>query len=399
MKGKNSKKKLTPLRKFQARNSIKEYIPECPVKDITPREMRTRTHTKETQSVLEQELELFGWVSPILVDEGFNIVDGQYRYDVAVSQGWETVPVLVVSGTSKKDGSTDVYNLLGNRIVEWDKWNFAATDEILSSLDGGLKEETLLDQNVLSEKGLYRELAAEIGWFVNIVPKVLTGSTMTLERLGELLTKQLAGKYHFDPAQLLYIEAFREELQKTREEMIANGDTSGGVKEKLSKHLAEEEKAFKEGEGAVSAITNDDGTVFFNIEPELRYIAKKNEEKAAKNRVTVEKASDTVPLWKTQPDGRHMGLQQFKILCYYFQGMTLQDAENLYNSLSKEEFNKRIVDMVNNPKIESIDPVISKRYPQTHDEAVKEIRHLEKVSKNADKLLKNSDNLMEREEN
>lgn len=385
--------------------STMEFHPEFPIGDIVPREKETRYHSEDTRQVILDQLENFGWVAPIVLDADHNIVDGQYRYEIAYDQGFKTVPVIVSTGVSKENGTTDLFHMLGNRIVEWDKWNFAATDAVLKDLDGGLTTEKLLGHDVTSEKGKFREIAKRIGWFVNIVPKVLTGSSVTLEKLARLLTKQLAGKYHYDPAQLLFIESFREELENTRKEMIANGDVVGGVEMKLKKHQNEEadlmarsqKVAEEQGieleyqwidtdatestpaedvDSGVRAVEDGEvlGTAVFSADAEIQYVIEKVARLDRAGRIQVQTAADMRGLLKPQPDAKLMNLRQFKLMAHYFGDMTLQEAEDFYNLHSAETFNAKVEEIMANGR--SIPAARSKNFPQNEEETRAELKRL-----------------------
>lgn len=47
------------------------------------------------------------------------------------------LPVVISNGVSKPSGTTDLFHMLSNRIVAWDKWNYPATDAVLKALGGG----------------------------------------------------------------------------------------------------------------------------------------------------------------------------------------------------------------------------------------------------------------------
>lgn len=265
-------------------NTMMLFEPAFPVASIVPREPRTRNRTAQTERALTQMIERFGWVQPLTLDADYRIIDGQYRLELAKKWKLETVPVVISNGVSARNGTTDLFHMLAGRILEWDKWNHPATDEILKSLDGGLTTEDSLGFDAPSEAGELRDLARILGWFVEIIPTTLTASSSTLDTLATLLQKQLGSKYQYDAAQLLYVEALRKEILDTRLEMIEEGDTSGGIVSKLKRHLEDEETATRAGKvladlvGFEQVVDEATGKVSFTVEPEVNYILSKRDE-------------------------------------------------------------------------------------------------------------------------
>ena len=383
-------------KKIEIPASSLNFIGEFPVEDILPREQNTRFRGKETERVLSQMIQRFGWTQPLTLDAEHRIVDGQYRLELAIKWGLKTVPVVVTDGLSAAAGTTDIFHMLGNRIIEWDKWNYPATDAVLKSVDGGLGTEEILGFETTSEAGPLRDLAREVGWFIEVIPKTLSGSTVTLETLAGLLKKSLAGKYHYDPAQLLYIEALREQLEATRREMVEAGETAGGVKPKLEQHIGEEERKLAEGEAIAAENgyemeTSEDGkTKVFSADPEIAYVVNKVAlaEEAAKVQVT--SAQDMKHRFREMADGKKMGLTQFRILASYFSDMTPEEASDFFNGTAAEKFNAFVDSVLEENR--TISPNRSKNFPLTDAELKAEQYRLrgEDIRKDTEKAGKDA---------
>lgn len=381
-------------KKVEIPASSLEFVAEFPLEQIIDREPNTRFRGKETETVLARMIQEFGWVQPLTLDAEYRIVDGQYRLELARKWKLKTVPVVISGGVSAAAGTTDLFHMLAGRIIEWDKWNFPGTDAVLRGLDGGLGTEEILDFEATSEAGHLRDLAREIGWFIEVIPKRLSGSTVTLENLATLLKKQLAGKYHYDPAQLLYIEALREQLQNVRTEMVANGETAGGVKPKLEQHLNEEARKLEEGEAIAAAngyemVDSEDGkTKVFNADPEITYVANKVAEAEEAARVQIRSARDMESRFREMADGKKMGLTQFKILATYFGDMTIEEAGDFFNAKSATEFNAYVDQVLEENRTVSANR--SKNFPMTEAELRAEQYRLrsEDMKKDAEKNRK-----------
>lgn len=371
-----------------------EFVAEFPVEDILPREKNTRFRGKETEKVLTSMIQRFGWTQPLTLDAEHRIVDGQYRLELAKKWKLKTVPVVITDGVSAEAGTTDLFHMLAGRILEWDKWNFPATDAVLKSLDGGIGTEKILDFETISEAGELRALAKEIGWFIEVIPKSLSGSTVTLETLAGLLKKSLAGKYQYDPAQLLYIEALREQLESVRKEMVANGETAGGVKPKLEQHMNEEARKLAEGEaiaeenGYELEFSEDGKTAVFNADAEIAYVVNKVAEAEEAARVQIRSARDMESRFKEMADGKKMGLTQFKILATMFGDMTIEEAGDFFNGKAAAEFNAYVDEILEENR--TLSPNRSKNFPMTEAELKAEQYRLrgEDIKKDAEKKAK-----------
>lgn len=381
-------------KKVEIPDTSLEFVAEFPVEDILPREKNTRFRGKETEKVLTSMIQRFGWTQPLTLDAEHRIVDGQYRLELAKKWKLKTVPVVITDGVSAEAGTTDLFHMLAGRILEWDKWNFPATDAVLKSLDGGIGTEKVLDFETISEAGELRALAKEIGWFIEVIPKSLSGSTVTLETLAGLLKKSLAGKYQYDPAQLLYIEALREQLESVRKEMVANGETAGGVKPKLEQHMNEEARKLAEGgaiaeENGYDMVFSEDGKkAVFNADAEIAYVVNKVAEAEEAARVQIRSARDMESRFKEMADGKKMGLTQFKILATMFGDMTIEEAGDFFNGKAAAEFNAYVDEILEENR--TLSPNRSKNFPMTEAELKAEQYRLrgEDIKKDAEKKAK-----------
>lgn len=381
-------------KKVEIPDTSLEFVAEFPVEDILPREKNTRFRGKETEKVLTSMIQRFGWTQPLTLDAEHRIVDGQYRLELAKKWKLKTVPVIITDGVSAEAGTTDLFHMLAGRILEWDKWNFPATDAVLKSLDGGIGTEKVLDFETISEAGELRALAKEIGWFIEVIPKSLSGSTVTLETLAGLLKKSLAGKYQYDPAQLLYIEALREQLESVRKEMVANGETAGGVKPKLEQHMNEEARKLAEGEaiaeenGYAMVFSEDGKKAVFNADAEIAYVVNKVAEAEEAARVQIRSARDMESRFKEMADGKKMGLTQFKILATMFGDMTIEEAGDFFNGKAAAEFNAYVDEILEENR--TLSPNRSKNFPMTEAELKAEQYRLrgEDIKKDAEKKAK-----------
>lgn len=97
-----------------------------------------------------------------------------------------------------------------------------------------------------------REFFGKFGFTPVPTDKIeLCGSRETMKRLGELILKQVGYGTKFDPAQLLYVEALREEITAARQRELDPLNDPGNA-EKLQRHLTEEAEAEEAGRQALA---------------------------------------------------------------------------------------------------------------------------------------------------
>ncbi|MBT7243771.1 MAG: ParB N-terminal domain-containing protein [Flavobacteriaceae bacterium] len=76
---------------------VEEYqIINVPIPDLIPDETNPNIMTKEEENSLERVITKYGFLAPIIVDKGLNIVDGEHRYKVYKKLGRETIPAFVI---------------------------------------------------------------------------------------------------------------------------------------------------------------------------------------------------------------------------------------------------------------------------------------------------------------
>ena len=86
-----------------------------------------RTHSKKQIRQIADSIDAFGFVVPILIDEGGVIIAGHGRYAAAVLLGLDKVPVIRVGGLS--EAKRRALALADNKIAQnagWDRELLAA---------------------------------------------------------------------------------------------------------------------------------------------------------------------------------------------------------------------------------------------------------------------------------
>jgi DNA modification methylase len=101
---------------------------------LNPHKRNPRTHTPRQLKQIEASIREFGFLNPVLIDEGNSIIAGHGRVAAAKEIGLATVPVLCVAGMSEAEKRA--YIIADNRLAELAGWD----DELLRLELGSILE-------------------------------------------------------------------------------------------------------------------------------------------------------------------------------------------------------------------------------------------------------------------
>ena len=121
-----------------------------PIDTVKPFGNNPRQITPDAIAKVAKSIELYGFRSPIVIDEDRIILAGHTRLLAAQKLGLSEVPVHVASGLSKS--KKRAYRLADNRSAEESRWDFPMLTEELSGLmeDGFDLADTLFDPSELA---------------------------------------------------------------------------------------------------------------------------------------------------------------------------------------------------------------------------------------------------------
>lgn len=111
-----------------------DRMEQVEVAKLIPNKRNARTHSPEQIEKIRKSLNEFGFVNPVLVDEGLNIIAGHGRIEAAKLEGIEKVPCVFVehlTATQRK-----AYILADNRLAELAGWDMEMVDLELTDLQG-----------------------------------------------------------------------------------------------------------------------------------------------------------------------------------------------------------------------------------------------------------------------
>ena len=121
-----------------------------PIDTVTPFGNNPRQITPDAISKVAKSIDLYGFRSPIIVDDDRVILAGHTRLLAAQKLGLSEVPVHVASGLSKS--KKRAYRLADNRAAEESRWDFPMlTEELGELMDEGFDlSDTLFDPSELA---------------------------------------------------------------------------------------------------------------------------------------------------------------------------------------------------------------------------------------------------------
>jgi hypothetical protein len=101
--------------------ALRERVRMIPVGEIEPSHDNARTHSSKQIRHIAESIRVFGFTSPLLVDEHLNLIAGHGRYAAALSLRMSEIPVLVLSGLSA--AKRRALAIADNRIAEGARWD------------------------------------------------------------------------------------------------------------------------------------------------------------------------------------------------------------------------------------------------------------------------------------
>lgn len=101
---------------------------------LKPYENNPRENDHAVEEV-KQSIEQVGYVTPIVVDEDYEILAGHTRYAALMEMGYESVECIVVDGLT--DTQRRKFRLLDNKVGEISTWDVEMLRKELQGLDFG----------------------------------------------------------------------------------------------------------------------------------------------------------------------------------------------------------------------------------------------------------------------
>lgn len=102
-------------------------VQEVDVVRLKPYERNAKIHGADQIEKLRKSIEEFGFISPCLIDNDYNVIAGHGRIMAAQEMGLKKVPCLFVEGLT--DEQRRAYILADNRLTELGEWDMGLVEE------------------------------------------------------------------------------------------------------------------------------------------------------------------------------------------------------------------------------------------------------------------------------
>ena len=99
-----------------------DRVQEVSTELLVPYANNAKKHSKEQVDKIAESIRSFGFLSPCLIDNDYNIIAGHGRVMAALQMGLPTVPCVFIDGLSEAERRA--YILADNRLTELGDWDF-----------------------------------------------------------------------------------------------------------------------------------------------------------------------------------------------------------------------------------------------------------------------------------
>ena len=107
-------------------------VQEVTLSKLRPYEKNAKIHGSGQIEKLKASIEEFGFLTPCLIDEDYNIIAGHGRVMAAQELGMESVPCVFIEGLT--DAQRRAYILADNRLGELGEWDMELVNVELEDL-------------------------------------------------------------------------------------------------------------------------------------------------------------------------------------------------------------------------------------------------------------------------
>lgn len=111
--------------------NIKE-LQSVDISKIKPYEKNAKIHNQNQLDKLQESIKEFGFLSPCLIDQDFNLIAGHGRVEAAKALGLKEVPCIFVENLT--DTQRKAYILADNRLGELAEWDMELVEDELKDL-------------------------------------------------------------------------------------------------------------------------------------------------------------------------------------------------------------------------------------------------------------------------
>lgn len=102
------------------------------IERLIPYENNAKRHSDKQLEKLSASISEFGFISPVLIDNEFNIIAGHGRIEAAKMIGLKDVPCVYVEGLT--EAQRRAYILADNRLAEFGRWDYDVLESEIDAL-------------------------------------------------------------------------------------------------------------------------------------------------------------------------------------------------------------------------------------------------------------------------
>ena len=121
--------------------SIKE-LQSVEIAKIKPYKNNAKIHGKNQLKKLQESISEFGFVTPCLIDQDFNLIAGHGRVEAAKAMGMKEVPCVFVEELTEQQRKA--YILADNKLSELAEWDLEILNQELAELSEAGMDITLV---------------------------------------------------------------------------------------------------------------------------------------------------------------------------------------------------------------------------------------------------------------
>ena len=223
-------------------------ILEVKIGDLKPYKANAKKHPKKQIDLLKQNIETFGFTTPVLIDNAYNIIAGHGRLMAMKELGRETVPCVQMGKLTAEE--VKALRLADNRIAEMGEWDMELVIAELKDISAPLLDLTGFSKDLIitpeeaddEAPALPDEPQSKLGDLYELgVHRVLCGDSTNLEDVERLMSNMKADMVFTDPPYgVNYVSRVDKEKRKDWGE-IKNDNLEGDklqefLKDSLSLH-------------------------------------------------------------------------------------------------------------------------------------------------------------------
>lgn len=197
---------------------------------VKPYEKNARTHPKRQIELLVDNIQRFGFTTPLLVDKHNNLIAGHGRLEAVKQLGWTEVPVVRLESLNAKE--VKALRLADNQLAQISEWDMDLVLEELKDLESDLQSLTGFDLDLLVEEtpeddvvpGTPSEPKSKKGDLYELGGhRVMCGDSLDLDVIEAVMNGQKARMVFTDPPyNVNYGATMKDKLRGTDNRKILN---------------------------------------------------------------------------------------------------------------------------------------------------------------------------------